>query len=144
MCFCGQRTSPVRNSCFVHSFYVQRSIWIGIDETCIGKRRKFTAIVLDLATGDPILAGEGKGEEALKPFRELLGKRKDKIVAVALDMGAAYRKAVRENLPDAEAVFDRFRMIKTANGRIDQLRRAVCNTPARSAGRSCAGAATSS
>jgi transposase len=69
--------------------------------------------------------GEGKSEEALKPFRELLGKRKNKIVAVAIDMGAAYQKALRENIPNAAVVFDHFHVIKLMNERIDRPRREV-------------------
>jgi transposase len=101
---------------------------IGIDETYMGKRHKFLTIVLDLDTGDPIFVGLGKGEDALKPFWKALGRRKNKIEAVAIDMSAAYQKAVRENVPNADAVFDHFHVVKMMNERIDQLRRAVFNS----------------
>jgi transposase len=98
---------------------------IGIDETYIGRTRKFITIVVDLDTGEPIFVGLGKGEDALVPFWELLGRRKKRIEAVALDMGAAYQKAVRENIPQALVVFDHFHVVKLMNDRIDKLRRSV-------------------
>lgn len=73
----------------------------------------------------PVFVGQGKGEEALVPFWKLLGNRKKKIGAVAIDMGAAFQKAVRDNIPQAVMVFDHFHVIKLMNDRLDQLRRRV-------------------
>jgi transposase len=98
---------------------------LGIDETFIGKTKKFIAVVMDLDIGGPVFAGRGKGEEALAPFRALLGpRRRKKLEAVAIDMGAAFQKAARDNLPQALIVFDRFNVVKLM-GRIDRLRRRV-------------------
>jgi transposase len=98
---------------------------IGIDETYIGKTKKYITIVVNLDTGEPIFVGKGKGEDALVPFWELLGKRKKNIQAVAIDMGAAFQKAVRDNIPQAVMVFDHFHVVKLMNDRIDQMRRSV-------------------
>jgi transposase len=65
-------------------------------------------IVLDLDTSDPIFVGEGKSAQSLEPFWKLLGRRKKNIDVVCIDMGAAFQKAVRENLPNAKIVFDHF------------------------------------
>jgi len=46
-----------------------------------------------------------------------------KIVAVAMDMSAAYWKAVRENLREAAIVFDKFHIVKLVNEKLDELRR---------------------
>jgi transposase len=98
---------------------------IGIDETYIGRSKKFITVVLDLDTGDPIFVGEGKGEDALEPFWKLLGGQKKNIEAVAIDLGAAYQKAARNQIPNAVMVFDHFHVVKLLNDRIDQLRRRV-------------------
>jgi transposase len=98
---------------------------IAIDETSYGRRHKYLTVVMNLDTGEPVFVGEGKSEKALIPFWELLGRRKKRIEVVAIDMGLAFQKAVRENLPNATVVFDRFHVVKLVNTGLDQLRRQV-------------------
>jgi transposase len=69
--------------------------------------------------------GKDKSEKALKPFWRLLGKLGKRIGAVAIDMGAAYHKAIKTIMPEAAIVFDHFNVVKMMNDRIDQLRREV-------------------
>jgi transposase len=100
---------------------------IAIDELHIGTRNKFITIVMDLNSDDPIFVGEGKAKSALEPFWEKLGPiRRRKIACVAIDMGAAYQAAVRENLPNAKIVFDHFHVVKLANETVDAVRRQQC------------------
>ena len=63
----------------------------------------------------------------VEAFRSLLGLRRAKarIEAVACDMSAAYWSAVLEHLPEAAIVFDQFHIVKLANEKIDDLRRAL-------------------
>jgi transposase len=96
---------------------------IAIDEIYNGKKRKYLTIVLNLETGAVVFVGKGKGSEALEPFWEKLGCRKKKIKSVAIDMSAAYTKAVRENLPKAWLVYDHFHVIKLYNEKLSDLRR---------------------
>jgi transposase len=77
---------------------------LAIDEISIGKGHRYLTIVLNLETGAVVFVGEGKGTESLQPFWEQLGRRKKRIKAVAIDMSAAFTKAVRENLPEAKLV----------------------------------------
>jgi transposase len=95
---------------------------IAIDEIYNGKKKKYLTIVLNLKTGAVIFVGKGKGAEALEPFWEKLGRRKKKIKSVAIDMSAAYTKAVRENLPKAWLVYDHFHVIKLYNEKLSALR----------------------
>jgi transposase len=81
---------------------------------------------MDLDSGEPIIVNEGKGEFTLEPFQQLLGRRKRKIQAIAIDMGPAYAKAVRENFPGALVIYDSFHVVKLMNERIDDLRRSLC------------------
>jgi transposase len=61
----------------------------------------------------------------LKPFWELLWKRKKRIKVAQMDMGAAFQKAVKEYLPNAKNVVDHFHVVKLMNDKTLRLRRMV-------------------
>jgi len=96
---------------------------IAIDEVCIGRPRKFLTIVLDLETGQVLHIGRGKGGNALKGFWRRLSHSKAKIQAVSTDMASGYMSAVREHLPEAVLVIDRFHLVKYMNDKLTTLRR---------------------
>jgi transposase len=96
---------------------------IAIDEVCIGRPRKFLTIVLDLETGQVLHIGKGKGGNALKGFWRRLSHSKAKIQAVSTDMASGYMSAVREHLPEAVLVIDRFHLVKYMNDKLTTLRR---------------------
>lgn len=100
---------------------------LSIDEIYLGKTKKYRTVVIDLDTGRIVHVAAGKGAEALRKFWHLLRLSKAKIQAVAMDLSAAYWSAVRENLPHAAVVFDRFHLVKLVNEKIDDLRRAMVN-----------------
>jgi len=70
-----------------------------------------------------VFVGEGKGSQALEPFWRRLRASRAKIQAVAMDMSPAYIKAVSEQLPKAQIVFDHFHIIKLFNEKLSDLRR---------------------
>lgn len=47
------------------------------------------------------------------------------ITQVTIDMSASYAKAIRQALPNATIVLDRFRLVKLANEMIDDVRRHI-------------------
>lgn len=96
---------------------------IAIDEIYVGKRHKFLTIVLDLGSGAIVFVGQGKGENALKPFWKRLKRSGAHIEAVAADLSPAYALAIRTNLPTAALVFDRFHLVKLLNEHLTDLRR---------------------
>ena len=96
---------------------------LAIDEICIGRGRRFRSLVLDLDSGAIVFVGQGKGADALKPFWKRLKASRAKIQAVAIDLSRAYTKAVRENLPQAMLVYDRFHVVKLFNQKLSDLRR---------------------
>ena len=100
---------------------------IAIDEIYNGKKQKYLTIVLNLGTGAVVFVGKGKGADALSPFWKKLGRRKKHVMSVAIDMSAAYTKAVSENLPKATLVYDRFHVIKLYNEKLSDLRRQLFN-----------------
>ena len=97
--------------------------YLAIDEICVGHGYQFLTLVLDLDSGAILFVGKGKKAAALTPFWRRLRAAKAKIKAVAMDLSAAYRSAVEQNLPDAAIVFDRFHLIKLYNDKLTQLRR---------------------
>lgn len=96
---------------------------IAIDEIAVAKGHRYLTVVMDLKSGAVVFVGDGKGADALKPFWKRLRPSKAKIEAVAMDMSAAYRRAVSDHLPGATIVFDRFHVIKLYNDKLSQLRR---------------------
>ena len=101
---------------------------LAIDEISIGKGHKYLTVVLNLETGAVVFVGKGKGTASLEPFWKQLGKRKHRIKAVAIDMSAAFTKAVRENLPKAKLVYDHFHVVKLYNEKLSELRRELWRT----------------
>jgi len=98
---------------------------IGVDEISYGRPRKFVTVVVDHERGRIVWAGEGKSEATLAAFFEELGsERSARIEVVSMDMSAAFAKAVKNNAPNAEVVYDRFHVIQLLNQALDELRRA--------------------
>jgi transposase len=99
---------------------------IGIDELSYKKRHRYLTIVVDHDQNRVVWAGEGCSAEALAPFFELLGSEGcQSIETVTIDLSAAYVKAVREGLPNAEIVFDRFHVQRLASDALDEVRRGL-------------------
>jgi transposase len=96
---------------------------IAVDEFAVARGHRYMTVVLDLDSGAIVFVGDGKAGSALKPFWKRLRPSGAKIEAVAMDLSAAYRKAVRENLPKAVIVFDHFHVAKLFNDKLTELRR---------------------
>jgi transposase len=96
---------------------------IAIDEISIAKGHRYVTVVLDLENGAIVFVGQGKGAKSLDPFWKRLRASRARIQAVATDLSSAYILAVRENLPDATHVFDRFHVVKLLNEQLSELRR---------------------
>jgi transposase len=98
---------------------------IAIDEIAVAKGHRYMTVVMDLKSGAVVFVGDGKGAEALEPFWKRLRPSRAVIKAVAMDMSAAYRRAVSDHLPKAAIVFDHFHVIKLFNEKLSELRRAL-------------------
>lgn len=95
---------------------------LAIDEISIGHGHKYLTVVLDLDSGAVVHVGEGKGADSLAVFFQKLRASHARIKAVATDMSPAYTRAVRENLPKAIHVFDRFHVVKLFNEKFSLFR----------------------
>ena len=95
---------------------------LAIDEISIGRGHRYLTVVLDLDSGAVVFVGVGKGADSLLPFWKRLHGAHARIKAVATDMSPAYTAAVREHLPRAVHVFDRFHVVKLFNEKFSLFR----------------------
>lgn len=97
---------------------------IGVDELAYRKGHKYLTTVTDLRSGRIVWAREGKSAETLLAFFEELGEERcSAIEVVTMDMSEAYISAVKEKLPQAQIVFDRFHVQKLVSEALDKTRR---------------------
>lgn len=103
--------------------------YLGVDEVARAKGQSYFTLVYDLSPGANhgriLWVKEGREAAVLLEFLDALSQEcAQGIEAVALDMGPAYIAAVRESLPKAEIVFDRFHVMQMFNKVIRDCRRA--------------------
>ena len=98
---------------------------IGIDELSIRKGHIYRIVVSDLEIGRPIwIGGQGRKEEDLDNFFELLGPKKIKnIRLVVMDMWKAFYNSVKSNIPWANILYDKFHVLDHLSDAMDQVRR---------------------
>jgi len=99
---------------------------IGIDEVHIG-RKGFLTIVRDLTTGAVLFIGDGKSGESLAPFAKRLNSIACQISTVAVDLANSFSAWVKETLPKATIVYDRFHVVKLMNEKLNVVRRKTMN-----------------
>jgi len=98
---------------------------IGIDEFSYRKHHRYVTLVVDHDTQRVIWAAEGKSADTLGGFFDRLDEQTLKdIQFVTMDMSASYIKAVRERLPQAQIVFDRFHVQSLVSDALEKVRRA--------------------
>lgn len=98
--------------------------YLGVDEVARAKGHDYVTVVYDLDAGTLLWVGEGRSADCLGAFlAELSDDCAAGIQAVALDMSPAFAKAVREHLPDAAIVHDRFHVMQLYAKAVDQVRR---------------------
>lgn len=97
---------------------------IGIDEISRKKGHVYHTQVYDLIEKRLLWSGEDRTAETLKVFFDQLGKERcEQIEAVCCDMWAPYVDAIKERLPNALLVFDKFHIIRHLMNAVDQVRK---------------------
>lgn len=97
---------------------------MGVDEISFRKHHKYLTVVTNHDTGKVVWVAEGKSGDTLSKFFELLGPEACAgIEIVTIDMSAAYEKAIRQHLPNAQIAFDHFHIVKLANEALNEVRR---------------------
>lgn len=98
--------------------------YIGVDEVARAKGHDYMTLVYDMQEGHLIWVGTGRTADVFSGFLKQLPKETaNTIQAVAMDMGPSYQKSVRENLPHADIVFDRFHVMQNYSKAISNQRR---------------------
>ena len=104
---------------------IWQMFFIGIDEFSYRKHHRYLTTVVDHDRRRVVWAAPGKSADTLKSFFEELGEDGcARIEAVTMDMSKAYIKAVRESVPHAQIIFDRFHVQRLASDALDEVRRA--------------------
>ena len=99
---------------------------IGIDEFSYRKRHRYLTTVVDHDRCRVVWAHEGRSGNVLERFFDELGSdRCLNISNVTIDMAEGYINAVKNRLPQAQIVFDRFHVQKLASDAIDKVRRSM-------------------
>jgi transposase len=97
---------------------------IGVDEVARAKGHDYMTVIYDMVGGHLIGVETGRTAAVFSGFlTQLPPATASGIKAVAMDMGPAYQKAVRECLPNADIVFDRFHVMQNYSKAIQNQRR---------------------
>jgi transposase len=97
---------------------------IGVDEVARAKGHDYMTVIYDMVEGHLIGVETGRTAEVFSKFLRALPTDTAKgIKAVAMDMGLSYQKAVRDCLPSADIVFDRFHVMKNYSKALSNQRR---------------------
>ena len=97
---------------------------IGIDELSYRRHHEYVTVVVDHERGVVVWSSKGKNAETLKAFFEELGpERSSAVESVTIDMSQAYISAVKEKVPQARLVFDRFHVQRLVQDALDETRR---------------------
>jgi transposase len=97
---------------------------ISVDELSYRKGHRYLTLVTDVERGRIIWSKEGRSAATLMTFFRKIGfQGRAAIQHVAIDMSAAYHRAVRRCLRHAIIVFDRFHVQQLASKAVDEVRR---------------------
>lgn len=98
--------------------------FMGVDEI-FWKKGACLTVVSDLQMAEPIWAGPERKKETLdRFFAEALPPRRRRAVrAVCVDMWKPFLRSLRQHLPRAAIVFDKFHVMKHVNTAVDETRR---------------------
>jgi len=108
-------------------------VWVGADEMNRRKGHNYLTVFADLLKRRVLFATEGKDASAWEAFADELLKHNGHpkaITQAAIDMSPAYIKGVKENLGNAQIVFDKFHVLADVNQAVDKVRRAESQSTA--------------
>ena len=98
--------------------------YLGVDEVARAKGHDYMTVIYDMVEGHLIGVEAGRTADVFSGFlKQLPSETATKIEAVAMDMGPSYQKSVRECLPNADIVFDRFHVMKNYSKALSNQRR---------------------
>ena len=103
--------------------------YLGMDEKSFKRGHSYISTLVDLNGDGPRVLEVSAGRD-IHAAKELLNSLpepvRESVKAVAMDMSATYEAAVREVLPKADIVHDRFHVSKLLGEAVDKVRRGEC------------------
>lgn len=98
-----KRDEDLKNSSY-------RPYYLAVDEFAVRKGHRYATCVMDLVTGHILWVGKGRTmKDFNKFFEEFSGSDYlSSVKAIAMDMNASYNTLVKQHLPSAEIVYDRY------------------------------------
>ena len=96
---------------------------LAIDEVAVRKGHRYLTVVVDLDSGSVLFVLPGRDHQSLRPVFARLRAAGAKLLAIAVDMSAAYLKGIRLFAPPTVAVVhDPFHLVAALNHVLDQVR----------------------
>ena len=98
---------------------------LGVDEMSARKGHQYLTVFADLVARRVVFATEGKDHTTFERFCEDLlahNGHPKAITQTAIDLSAAYQKGLRENLGNAQMVFDPFHVCALVSTAVDEVR----------------------
>ena len=104
---------------------------VAVDDTATRKGHRYASLVVEIdpqqeqparllfMTPERTAASVGQFVSAMPAH----GAKSEQVRLAAIDMSAAYQKGVREHLPNAQIVFDRFHVMQLASKALDEVRK---------------------
>lgn len=101
------------------------TVWcIGVDELSRRKGHVYVTNVYDLDGRRLIWSGEGRSRATLEVFFEEHGKAmQDSVIGVCCAMWQPYIDIIKEHLPQATLIFDKFHIVQHLNQAVDAVRK---------------------
>ena len=97
---------------------------MGIDEVSRRKGQRYLTLVYDLERRGVVWVGKDRDEATLQRFFAWLGRRRARAIqVVCCDMWRPYLAVLREKVPHATVVFDRFHLTQHTTAAVDTVRR---------------------
>lgn len=101
---------------------------IGLDDFSLKKREKYATVVSDLKGHRVVDVLEGRDKRSIRDYLKKLALATS-ILFVVMDMWKAYYHAVREALPEAVIIIDKFHVLKVINEALNTVRKRVQRHP---------------
>jgi transposase len=102
-----------------HGYEPQTPEWLGIDEVYLGKQMR--CVFTNILERHPIEMLPVRDKVAVEVFLRKL--ERDKVQGVVMDMWNPYKQAVKEVLPHAIIVVDKFHIVRMANIAMEKIRK---------------------
>tara|TARA_B100000809_G_C15049692_1_gene498521 strand:+ start:354 stop:1304 length:951 start_codon:yes stop_codon:yes gene_type:complete len=99
--------------------------WVGMDEKSFRKGHNYISVINDLEGRRVLDVAEGRDGDVAKDLitKSLDENQRELVCGVCIDMSAPYIKAIRENLPEADIVHDKFHISQHLGEAVDKTRR---------------------